>query len=135
MDKTAILNELLEIIAKYLKINIKISNNYTQNRQLFRGLCNQCLSLNGIDNKLYKLQDKLLSMEREEKGIVDVEQLVYKGSVTHFNGDITTLKADAIVNAANGNYLGCFVQVLIKTGFSICRGGLWAFSVLAAMPQ
>lgn len=55
------------------------------------------------------MQDKLLSIERIEKGIVDVSDLLYKNNVAHFNGDITNLKADVIVNAANDEYLGCFV--------------------------
>jgi O-acetyl-ADP-ribose deacetylase (regulator of RNase III) len=75
---------------------------------LFRGLCNQCLSLNGIDEKFYTLQDELLSFEREEKGAIDIEDLKYKNNIALWQGDITSLKADAIVNAANNDYLGCF---------------------------
>ena len=109
MRKTQILNKLLSILTLYLKINVKFGKDFERDRLLFRGLCNQCLSLEGIDDEFYKLQDKLLSYEREEKGVIDVDSFSYKNNISHFNGDITTLKADAIVNAANDEYLGCFI--------------------------
>ena len=64
MRKTHILNKLLSILTIYLKINVKFGEDFERDRLLFRGLCNQCLSLEGIDDKFYKLQDKLLSYER-----------------------------------------------------------------------
>lgn len=109
MEKRQILNELLKILTKYLKVNVNFGENYENDRYLFRGLCNQCLELKGIDEKFYNLQDQLLSIEREEKGVVDVDALKFKNNLAIFKGDITTLKADAIVNAANDQYLGCFV--------------------------
>lgn len=109
MEKSQILNELLKILTKYLNFSVNFGKNYENDRHLFRGLCNQCLSLEGIDKSFYDLQDKLLSIEREEKGVVDVESLKYKNNIALFKGDITTLKADAIINAANDQYLGCFV--------------------------
>lgn len=104
-----LLNELLDILTKYLKIDVEFGDDYKKDRQLFRGLCNQCLSLDGINKRFYELQDKILSKEREEKGTLDINTFEYKDNIALFKGDITTLKADAIVNAANDEYLGCFV--------------------------
>ncbi len=47
-------------------------------------------------------------MEQKEKNVISVDDFVFKNNISLFNGDITTLKADAIVNAANEDYLGCF---------------------------
>lgn len=55
------------------------------------------------------MQDELLTIEKEEKGIIDVNELKFKNNIALFQGDITTLKADAIVNAGNDEFLGCFV--------------------------
>ena len=65
--KSRFLKELLKILTDYLKIDVNYGINYQNDRNLFRGLCNQCLNLNDIDKMFYVLQDQLLSIEREEK--------------------------------------------------------------------
>lgn len=57
-----------------------------------------------------KLQDEYLQEEIRQKGIVNEKNLVpLQDKIYLWQGDITTLKCGAIVNAANSRMLGCFV--------------------------
>ena len=76
-------------------------------RVIFRGLSNQ-RQPSPLSSEFMKLQDEILSYEREHKPIVDVNKLAYSKNMTIFQGDITSLKVDAIVNAGNSRLLGSF---------------------------
>ena len=56
-----------------------------------------------------RVQDKYLQEELRNKGITEAEKLpLTAAGFALYKGDITTLKCDAIVNAANSAMLGCF---------------------------
>ena len=64
-----------------------------------------------ISEEFLQIQDAFLRQMTEEKGIVDAAALAASAKdlrVVIWQGDITTLKCDAIVNAANSQMLGCF---------------------------
>ncbi len=57
-----------------------------------------------------KIQDAYLQAETESKGITDLADLTpIQDGLYIWQGDITTLRCDAIVNAANGGMTGCYV--------------------------
>ena len=59
-----------------------------------------------------KIQDAYLKARAEEKGIVTLGEIpVLNGVLSIWQGDITQLEVDAIVNAANSQMLGCFVPM------------------------
>ena len=62
-----------------------------------------------VSDEFLKIQNEYLKKEIKEKGITDFSALnpVF-GDIYLWQGDITTLKCDAVVNAANSKMLGCF---------------------------
>ena len=62
-----------------------------------------------ISGEFIKIQDEYLREETSRKGITDIADLVpVQKGIYLWQGDITTLKCDAVVNAANSQMLGCF---------------------------
>ena len=78
--------------------------------RLLRSLMNVRPPMPATDGFL-EVQDAFLRQMTAEKGIVDAASLPSGATdkrVALWQGDITTLKFDAIVNAANSQLLGCF---------------------------
>ena len=77
-------------------------------RQLLRGLLN-IREPRRIGADFLKIQDEYLQAETSVKGITDVADLTpLQPGLYLWQGDITTLKCDAIVNAANSGMTGCY---------------------------
>lgn len=105
------LNKLISILCHEENIDI---NKFHLNecsigdkRVIFRGLSNQ-RQPKPLDSEFIRLQDEILSYEREHKIVIDVSSLPYTKNMAIFYGDITALRADAIVNAGNSKMLGSF---------------------------
>ena len=89
--------------------NIDIPAEPESQCQLLRGLMNVRApqSTNAV---FLKMQDAYLQGENEAKGITDVADLTpVQPGLYFWQGDITTLKCDAIVNAANSGMTGCYI--------------------------
>ena len=62
-----------------------------------------------LSDEFLQAQDTELQAQLQDKGVVTLESIAAKGSTPHlWQGDITRLRVDAIVNAANSVGLGCW---------------------------
>lgn len=107
------MTEQLDFLIKYLiderDENIDIPDDYQSKRALLRSLMNVRPPLI-ISDDFLKVQDELLTFENSNKDLTspkDIKEV--NGKLMLWQGDITTLKVDAIVNAANSKLLGCFI--------------------------
>jgi len=73
---------------------------------LFRALQNITMPYD-LSEEFYQKQDSVLQEILSRKEVMDVSGV--PDGITLYRGDITLLKADAIVNACNDKMLGCFV--------------------------
>lgn len=88
--------------------SVKIPENELLQKRLLRALFNVRMPA-PVSKEFLQIQDEYLKEELKLKGITDIENLApIAPDIYLFKGDITTLKCDGIVNAANSQMLGCF---------------------------
>lgn len=111
MEKLQYLNQLLlDEMPEYRAQAAQFPREDAAQRRLLRSLMNVRPPM-PLKPQFLQIQDEVLSEERETKGIVDADTLPTTAAnpkIAVWQGDITRLKADAIVDADNSALLGCF---------------------------
>ncbi len=88
--------------------DLDIPRDADQQRQLLRALFNIRMPKD-VSDEFLLIQDEYLSEENRRKGITDYHDLApAEEGIYLWQGDISTLKVGAVVNAANAQMLGCF---------------------------
>ena len=101
-----LIRELLREQPEYS--NTQIPANEQEQRNLLRSLFNIRMP-QLVREAFLEVQDAYLQERAKEKGITDSSDLTpAQDGLYLWKGDITTLRCDAIVNAANSQMLGCF---------------------------
>jgi O-acetyl-ADP-ribose deacetylase (regulator of RNase III) len=105
--RNSLIRYLLDEDPQYRDIRIPASD--AAQKQLLRALMNVRMPKEA-DPEFLAIQDAYLQEELKQKGITDFRELkpLQKG-IYLWQGDITLLACDAIVNAANSAMCGCFV--------------------------
>ena len=99
-----------ELLAEDGYKGISIPSDEQEQKNLLRGLMNVRMP-KPISRDFLQVQDEYLQYERDKRGITDgakLPSIPRDSRLVLWQGDITTLKVDAIVNAANSGMLGCF---------------------------
>lgn len=105
-----LIQEMMREMPEYADCPIPADDDEAGQRALLRALFNVRPPYPASDEFL-RVQDEYLQERAIEKGITDSEKLPSCPAdprICVWQGDITTLRVDAAVNAANSQMLGCF---------------------------
>lgn len=101
-------DQRLAWLIRYLAPDIAVPETGADKWRLFRALVN-VRQPSPVSDGFIEVQNALLRQELADKGITDAADLTpVRDRLYLWKGDITTLKADAIVNAANSGMTGCY---------------------------
>lgn len=101
------LDYLLRYLLKEKPIVNSIPNNDEEKKNLWRTLCN-IREPKAISNEFIKIEDEFLQEELKSKNVTNADNIKANNRISLWQGDITKLKIDCIINAANSQGLGCF---------------------------
>ncbi len=99
---------LIEYMSAEQNVRAKIPDDKFSQKRLLRALFN-VREPKEASEEFLRIQDEYLREELRQKDITDIADLTpVLPDIYLWQGDITTLKCDGIVNAANSQMLGCF---------------------------
>lgn len=102
-----LIEELLKENAAMGKLDIPEESR--EQERLLRGLMN-IRPAGRSKEEFLRVQDAYLQEETARKGITDLDSLVpVRDGLYLWQGDITALRCDGIVNAANSGMTGCYI--------------------------
>lgn len=108
-------NERLDFLLRYLLAErkeyteIPVPDTLSEKRRLLRSLMNVRPPI-PVSEDFLNIQDAYLREQLADKSVTKLANLSpVQPGIYLWQGDITTLAADAIVNAANSGMLGCFI--------------------------
>ncbi|MDE7440208.1 MAG: protein-ADP-ribose hydrolase [Clostridia bacterium] len=108
MKQTERRKYLIEYLLSERQQTAAIPSDMNGQRMLFRALVNVRMP-KAASKEFLEIQDEYLQEELHLKGITDIADLKSVAlNLYLWQGDITTLKCDGIVNAANSQMIGCF---------------------------
>ena len=121
MDRLENLKNIIRYLMADNHVSYQIPSSLNERRRMMRVLMN-VWEPREISADFLTMQDAELQLQAEDKGIVELKNGRIEGlksltfqfsnfSILLWQGDITRLKVDAIVNAANAQGLGCWAPL------------------------
>lgn len=103
MDRLENIRKVIQYLMADAHVSHRIPATLEERQRMMRALSN-VWEPRSINPEFLAMQDAELVLQREDKGVVSIND----EGLQLWQGDITRLRVDAIVNAANAQALGCW---------------------------